>query len=56
MHSFISSFNWNALKEMERISATDPFPVRTIYLTNFYNHIGLPPIDEMLLMGDGLNI
>ena len=41
---------------MERISASDPFPIRTFYLTNFYNHIGLPPIEKMLLMGDGLNI
>ena len=56
-HSFVSSFNWDALREMERISsATDPHPIRTIYLTNFYNHIGLPSEDEMLKMGDGLNI
>lgn len=42
---------------MERISsASDPHPIRTIYLTNFYNHIGLPSEDEMLKMGDGLNI
>jgi glycerophosphoryl diester phosphodiesterase len=56
-HSFVSSFNWDALREMERISsAADLHPVRTIYLTNFYNHISLPPVDEILQMGDGLNI
>lgn len=41
----VSSFNFEALKEMEKLSHSEIYNVHTVYLTNFYNHIELPPID-----------
>lgn len=41
---------------METYSVNQNYKVRTIYLTNFYNHIAVPPLHEIIKMGDGLNI
>lgn len=41
---------------MELVSRAEMLPVKTMYLTNFYNHHELPPLDECVKMGDGLNV
>jgi glycerophosphoryl diester phosphodiesterase len=55
-YCFVSSFFHPALREIELVSHSEFYKVRTIYLQNFYNQIGLPPLDELLTMGDGVNI
>jgi hypothetical protein len=53
---FVSSFFHPALREMEVVSSAELYKVRTIYLQNFFSHISLPSNDELLSMGDGVNI
>lgn len=52
----MSSFDHEALREMELVSRADLNYVRTVYLTNFYPHIEVPAIEDAIKMGDGLNI
>ena len=52
----MSSFDHDALREMELVSRAELNQVRTVYLTNFYNHIEVPPLEQIIKMGDGLNI
>ena len=44
-YCFVSSFNYKALQEMERVSATNLSKVRTIYLYNYWSYEGLPPLE-----------
>lgn len=55
-YCFVSSFDHEALREMELVSASEFYKVRTLYIQNFYNHVALPPMEELLAMGDGVNI
>jgi hypothetical protein len=41
---------------MEEWSQHEGYSVRTIYIQNFYNHLKLPSDDELIKMGDGINI
>ena len=53
---FVSSFNFDALTELELVSQTNLYKVKTIYLTNFYNHIACPSVEQMIKLGDGVNV
>ena len=55
-HCFVQSFDHQILEEFELICVANFYKTRTIYLHNFYNHIGLPPIEVILKQGDGINI
>lgn len=55
-YCFVSSFDYAALKEMEHYSHSQMYSVKTIYLTNYFNHIEVPAFDEIVRMGDGLNV
>jgi len=47
-YCFVSSFDHEALKEMELVSRAELNPVRTIYLTNFYTHVEVPPVEQAI--------
>lgn len=55
-YCFVSSFDYAALKEMEIYSHSQLYSVKTIYLTNYFNHIEVPAFEEIIKMGDGLNV
>lgn len=55
-HCFVSSFDHHALKELELVGESENYRIHTIYLTNFFNTDALPSREELLTMGDGLNI
>jgi len=52
----VSSFDERALAEMERVSHSEFYQVRTIYLENYYTDIPCLPIEKMITRGDGCNI
>lgn len=41
---------------MEEISAAEVYKIRTVYLHNFYNHVEVSPLQEVIQQGDGINI
>lgn len=41
---------------MEEWSFEQGYKVRTIYIQNFYNDIKLPCNEDLIKMGDGINI
>ena len=55
-HCFVSSFRHEALRELELVGASELYKIHTIYLTNFYHTEPLPPKEELINMGSGLNI
>lgn len=56
-HCWISSFNPCILRCIEELNSEHSEDrIRTIYLHNFYNHIGLPPLNEVVKTGWGVNI
>jgi ribosomal protein S26 len=55
-YCFVSSFNFEALAELEIVSVANLYKVRTIYLTNFYNHIACPSHEQIVRLGDGVNV
>jgi hypothetical protein len=44
------------MKIMEEWSFEQGYKVRTIYIQNFYNDIKLPCNEDLIKMGDGINI
>ena len=44
------------MKIMEEWSFEQGYKVRTIYIQNFYNDIKLPSNEDLIKMGDGINI
>lgn len=55
-YCFVSSFDYEALEELELVSHAEFYNVRTIYLTNFYHHLEVPPMEKIVKMGDGVNV
>lgn len=57
-HCFVSSFNAGGemLPAIEKLNAETGYHVRTVYLYNFYPECKLPPLEELVQSGDGINI
>lgn len=55
-HCLVSSFSPIAMKLMEEYSVEQGYKVRTIYIQNFNNDIKLPLLEELINMGDGVNV
>ena len=55
-YCLVSSFDHVALEELELMSRAELTKVRTLYLTNFWPHNPIPPTEEAVKMGEGLNI